>query len=211
MDAVKRPVTDSDDLANYDAEFTALQSELSSLTGETFNSVALFGSSDLSVNVSEDGSHVFFTSPSQYNGEGEAGKANLYVWSRADRSVKYIATVAARDLDNYGANGEAGLTNWTRSIVTPPIYYAMDHSRSTPDGGAFAFESSAAPPGFDNTEANADDCGTFYKGKQPCNEVYLYDVRTDELHCVSCGAGGGPATGAGTSASTSLLKKAKNW
>jgi hypothetical protein len=147
------------------------------------------------VNVSEDGSHVFFTSPSQYNGEGEAGKANLYVWSRADRSVKYIATVAARDLDNYGANGEAGLTNWTRSIVTPPIYYAMDHSRSTPDGEAFAFESSARPPGFDNTELNADDCGTFYKGKQPCNEVYLYDVRTDELHCVSCGAGGGPATG----------------
>ncbi|HEY8995237.1 MAG TPA: flagellin [Lacunisphaera sp.] len=49
------PTKNSDDLANYDAEFTALQSELSSLTGETFNSVALFGSSDLSVNVSEDG------------------------------------------------------------------------------------------------------------------------------------------------------------
>jgi flagellin len=49
------PTKNSDDLANYDAEFTALKSELSSLTGETFNSVALFGSSDLTVNVSEDG------------------------------------------------------------------------------------------------------------------------------------------------------------
>ena len=49
------PTKNSDDLANYDAEFTALQSELSSLTGETFNSVALFGSTDLTVNVSEDG------------------------------------------------------------------------------------------------------------------------------------------------------------
>ena len=49
------PTKNSDDLANYDSEFTALQSELSSLTGEKFNNVALFGSSDLSVNVSEDG------------------------------------------------------------------------------------------------------------------------------------------------------------
>jgi flagellin len=49
------PTKNSDDLANYDAEFTALQSELTSLTGETFNGVALFGSGDLSVKVSEDG------------------------------------------------------------------------------------------------------------------------------------------------------------
>jgi flagellin len=49
------PTKNSDDLANYDAEFTALQSELSSLTSEKFNGVALFGSDDLSVNVSEDG------------------------------------------------------------------------------------------------------------------------------------------------------------
>src|SRR6478736_1477268 len=49
------PTKNSDDLANYDAEFTALQSELTSLTGEKFNGVDLFGSSDLSVKVSEDG------------------------------------------------------------------------------------------------------------------------------------------------------------
>jgi hypothetical protein len=71
----------------------------------------------------------------------------------------------------------------------------MDHSRSTPDGEAFAFESSAPPPGFDNTEATPSACGVVYKGKQPCNEVYIYDVRTDELHCASCGPGAGPATG----------------
>jgi flagellin len=49
------PTKNSSDLANYDSEFTALQSELKSLTGEKFNGVALFGSTDLSVNVSEDG------------------------------------------------------------------------------------------------------------------------------------------------------------
>ncbi len=50
------PTKNADDLANYDSEFTALQAELSSLTSNTFNSVVLFGSSDLSVPVSEEGS-----------------------------------------------------------------------------------------------------------------------------------------------------------
>jgi flagellin len=49
------PTKNNDDLANYDSEFIALQSELSSLASETFNSVALFGSADLTVAVSEDG------------------------------------------------------------------------------------------------------------------------------------------------------------
>jgi flagellin len=53
------PTKNSSDLANYDSEFTALQDELTSLSGETFNSVALFGSSaGLSVSVSEDGAQT---------------------------------------------------------------------------------------------------------------------------------------------------------
>ena len=47
----------SSDLANYDVEFNALQDELTSITGEKFNSVALFGSGDgLTINVTEDAS-----------------------------------------------------------------------------------------------------------------------------------------------------------
>ncbi|HWA28527.1 MAG TPA: flagellin [Lacunisphaera sp.] len=49
------PTKNSDDKANYDSEFTALQDELDSLTTEKFNSVDLFGSAGLSVSVSEDG------------------------------------------------------------------------------------------------------------------------------------------------------------
>jgi flagellin len=49
------PTKNSTDLANYDAEFTELQSELASLTAETFNGVSLFGTTPLSVPVSEDG------------------------------------------------------------------------------------------------------------------------------------------------------------
>ncbi|MBX3739039.1 MAG: flagellin [Candidatus Didemnitutus sp.] len=49
------PTKNSDDLANYDAEFTELQSELTSLSDEKFNNVSLFGTTALSVPVSEDG------------------------------------------------------------------------------------------------------------------------------------------------------------
>ncbi len=50
------PTKNSDDLANYDAEFTQLQQQLSSLVAEEFNSVALFGTAGLTVPVSETGS-----------------------------------------------------------------------------------------------------------------------------------------------------------
>ncbi|HVU15768.1 MAG TPA: flagellin [Candidatus Didemnitutus sp.] len=49
------PTKNASDLANYDSEFTQLQGELSSLTSETFNGVALFGTTTLTVGVSQDG------------------------------------------------------------------------------------------------------------------------------------------------------------
>ncbi|MBL9215219.1 MAG: flagellin [Opitutaceae bacterium] len=49
------PTKNSDDKANYDVEFTQLTNQLDSLTNETFNGVSLFGSTDLTVSVSEDG------------------------------------------------------------------------------------------------------------------------------------------------------------
>jgi len=52
------PTKNSDDLANYDSEFTQLQDELTSLADESFNSVDLFDGSDLTVEVSEDGSQT---------------------------------------------------------------------------------------------------------------------------------------------------------
>ncbi len=48
------PTKNADDKANYDAEFLQLQEQLTSLTGEKFNSVDLFGSASLTVPVSAD-------------------------------------------------------------------------------------------------------------------------------------------------------------
>jgi len=44
------------DKANYQVEFAALQTQLTNMASETFNSIALFGSSALTVAVTEDGS-----------------------------------------------------------------------------------------------------------------------------------------------------------
>lgn len=49
------PTKSPSDLANYDSEFTELQTQLTDLTAEAFNSVSLFGSANLAVNVTEDG------------------------------------------------------------------------------------------------------------------------------------------------------------
>ena len=59
------PTKNSTDKSNYDAEFTQLQSELSSLTSEKFNGVSLFGSSSLSVQTSEDGTQTVSVSAKQ--------------------------------------------------------------------------------------------------------------------------------------------------
>jgi flagellin len=50
------PTKNSSDKSNYDSEFTSLTAQLTALTNETFNGVTLFGTSSLSVPVTEDGS-----------------------------------------------------------------------------------------------------------------------------------------------------------
>jgi flagellin len=48
------PTKNSSDKANYDDEFTQLQSQLTALTSQTFNGVSLFGSASTTVDVTDD-------------------------------------------------------------------------------------------------------------------------------------------------------------
>ena len=50
------PTKSTSDKANYDSEFTELQTQLTDLVSEQFNSVSLFGTSGLNVSVTESGS-----------------------------------------------------------------------------------------------------------------------------------------------------------
>ncbi len=49
------PTKSPSDQSNYDSEFLELQAQLDDLTNEAFNSVSLFSTTDLSVNVTEGG------------------------------------------------------------------------------------------------------------------------------------------------------------
>ena len=49
------PTKNTSDLANYDSEFSALQSQLSAIANEKFHGVSLFGTTSLTVAVTEDG------------------------------------------------------------------------------------------------------------------------------------------------------------
>jgi len=140
------------------------------------------------VNVSADGSHVYFIAEEEIGGQGKAGKPNLYVWSGA---LKYVATVAVSDLErtsgvingqcsNYGATssfacGIPALTRWTNYAVTPPSEYepgpGADSSRSTPDGQALLFESRAQLTSYDNAGHT---------------EIYLFNEASESLRCLSC-------------------------
>lgn len=123
------------------------------------------------VNISEDGSHVYFISPEQLDGaHGSLGANNLYLWDGAPR---FIATVDPSDVVTGGE--EASLAEWTRSAVSPEpnvnIGLARDTSRTTPDGEVIVFESRANLTEYDSGGHS---------------EIYRYDAGAQRLACLSC-------------------------
>jgi hypothetical protein len=137
------------------------------------------------VNVSGDGSHVYFISKAQLDGgKGAAGQPNLYVWSGG--SPEYITTVAASDLERTSGslNGLPALTHWTGWVTNPPENGAEqgpsnDSSRTTPDGTVLVFESRAQLTSYDNAGHT---------------EIYRYDDEAKSLACISCRPLAEPAT-----------------
>ena len=163
---------------------------------------AVNGSGDAElVNISADGSHVYFISPSLLDGpEGQVGKPNLYVWKGG--ATNYIATVLQSDLER--TSGKApnypALANWTDWVVTPDrtksevgVGPGGESSRLTPDGDVLVFESRAQLTGYDN---------------QGHTEIYRYDDLEPGLECVSCNPDGVPAT---ADARFQELEVAKPW
>jgi hypothetical protein len=147
------------------------------------------GTESVLVNVSADGSHVYFVSPKKLDGkQGQVGKDNLYVWDGV--ATHYIATVEAADVSgeegNAGGAMVGGLGLWVSHAVGPsPGPYsgpASDSSRSTPDGTAFVFQSRASLTGYPNAGHS---------------EIYRFDSNAEpgaQLTCVSCNPTAAPAT-----------------
>ncbi|HWA52618.1 MAG TPA: hypothetical protein VG816_00450 [Solirubrobacterales bacterium] len=152
-------------------------------------STSVGGTESVLVNVSDDGSHVFFVSPKKLDGKlGQLGKDNLYAWDGS--AAHFIATLEPGDVDgregNAGGARVEGLGLWVSDAVGPsPGPYsgpAVDPSRSTPDGETFVFQSRAPLTGY----ANAG-----------YSEIYRFDLAAPpggQLTCVSCNPTGSAAT-----------------
>jgi len=180
-------------------QFYALPADLYSYDLDSGKSTPITDTGDAAfVNVSQDGSHVYFVRTFETGGE-KSGK--LYVWNRADDSTTLIAEISGEDATSFRL-GEAGLITWTGAVG--PYKFGlghgrgMNHTRSTPDGSVLTFEATTQLSSFDNTEATPETCTKTeeHDGElELCEEAYRYDANTEQLTCVSCGSGSGPATG----------------
>jgi hypothetical protein len=143
------------------------------------------------VNISPDGSHVFFTSKEAFTGaeENEAGEVaetgedNLYAWDGA--STRFVAILDPQDFIGFGES-IINLGRWTSALSAGP-QIGRNHSptRSTPEGTVFLFQSHAKLTAYDNE-------GT--------GEIYRYDPSSapgEKLLCISCDPTGAPPGGEG--------------
>jgi hypothetical protein len=144
---------------------------------ETSTSIGSGGESTV-VNISADGSHVYFVSPKQLDPakESTAGADNLYAWSAA--GLDFIATVEHIDVTGV-PEVSGGLGLWVSDAVSPAQARrtgpANDTSRTTPDGSVLVFESTAPLTGYEN---------------EGHREIYRYEA--GGLTCISCNPAGVP-------------------
>lgn len=146
------------------------------------------GGESTAVNVSPDGSHVYFVSPSVLSGDANSegakalsGEQNLYAWDAGSKAVRFVATVEQEDVTGEAppvggaGNPIGGLGLWTSDAVASGqgqfVGPANDPSRSDPSSGVLVFESRAQLTQYDNGGHS---------------EIYRYAPSDETLTCVSC-------------------------
>jgi hypothetical protein len=122
------------------------------------------------VQISEDGSYVYFVADAQLATGAVEGQPNLYV-SHDGSGPKFIAALSAGDRSDWQEGPGAD------SAVLAP----GEHG-----GGSLAFTSGQSLTGYDNRDAVSG---------QPDTEVYLYDAETGALTCASCNPSGARPVG----------------
>jgi hypothetical protein len=150
--------------------------------------IQIAGAGAVFVEVSADGSHVFFSSkaaltpPGEENDNAEHAEANLrnlYVWNGVGPS--FVARLSEADFLGFEAEGRIGI--WAEVLNSRITDIGRENSptRATPSGGAFVFQSHARLSPYDN------------KG---VGEIYRYEpsaLSGERLLCISCNPSNAPA------------------
>jgi hypothetical protein len=184
-DAYTGPAGNAANLYEYDLE----RPEGERLKNLTVDKTDTDGAGVLGVvQISEDGSYVYFVASGDLATGATAGQPNLYVTH--DNGVPvFIAKLAANDVGDWhsgGAENEGGPEQNTAVV--------------TPTGDRLAFLSENSLTGYDNEQAEPGECegkigGVFRAETGRCQEVYLYDAETDGLVCASCNPTGARPVG----------------
>jgi len=110
------PTKNTSDLANYDSEFTQLQSELSSLTGSSFNNVSLFGTNGFNVDVTDNLS---------------TGSAVTISQQDISNSTTGIGTITGSSVTSLGGITLADITGAIQNVATMRATNGSEQSRLT--------------------------------------------------------------------------------
>lgn len=135
------------------------------------------------VAASEDASRVYFVSKQALGGEGQAGQPNLFLYERGG-STRLVATLFGGDEtlphgDLSDSYAKLGLALGRPKKIANGV-------RVTADGSRLAFVSAGDLTGYDNKDSASG---------RPALEVYLYDVASGKVTCVSCNPSGTRPTG----------------
>lgn len=141
--------------------------------------------------ASPDGSHVFFQSEDQLTSDAPSGAGpKLYDFDVDTGSLEYLpgvtplgivaaardgssfafvdATVSPEQLDLWSAGAHGGSVT---QIAQLPGGGDVGPARMPADGSVLVFQASAPIPGFNNADSE---------------QIYRYDVDSNELSCISC-------------------------
>jgi WD40-like Beta Propeller Repeat len=178
VELTENAYTGPDDNAENLYEYTVETGKLTDLTVDASDpdGAAVQGA----VQISEDGSYVYFVADGDLGGGALAGEPNLYV-VHDDGAPTFIATLTAQDLDDWfvglGDFAEAAGVGVGQTATTAAV---------TPDGTRLAFQSYRELTGYDTRDA---------KSGEPDDEIYLYDTVTKQLECASCNPSGARPVG----------------
>jgi hypothetical protein len=190
-DAYTGPDGDAANLYEYDLETR----ELTDLTGEAMDDTGEGAAVQGVVQVSGEGSYVYFVADGALAVGAVQGEPNLYVSHEGGAPV-FIATLAEHgDITDWL---DAGIENAGPEVNTAVV---------NPAGSQLAFISERSlptvnfPKGYDAQQAqpNVGECETELETNEVesgmCREVYLYDAETGGLVCASCNPSGARPVG----------------
>ncbi len=202
-DAYTGPEDNRPNLYEYDVESGVL-------TDLTVDTTDPKGADLLGVmEISEDGSYVYFVAKGDLASGATFGQPNLYV-SHDGGALKFIATLAnskyAEEIEEsdegtrqsieegpnfIAANNESG--NYSGDVTTWVQGPQQNKAAVTPAGTRLAFFSERSLTGYDNERAENDPLNSEEsqcREEEKCREVYLYDASTSSLVCASCNPSG---------------------